>query len=258
MSAYWPSLAGVVVLAAVHLAAGALHQGALKRPAWLSAASGVAIAYVFLGLLPDLAESQARWLEATPHRPLPWLTHQVYLAALLGLLAYFALARAGAGSESRSRFWLELGSFAVYNLVIGILGSQLRSWPAIVIAVIAYGAHMLVNDYGLHRRYTQLYAGPGRWTLAIAIVFGWVLGALLPVSQLVAVLLIGVVAGGILLNSLREEAPEPGSDKLIPFVSGALVYAALLVALSYAVETERHVVGHHLLEIAHGALADLK
>src|SRR5690606_23095353 len=54
---------GVLVLAVLHLVAGHLHRGAVQRPAWLSVAGGMSVAYVFVHLLPELSEMQARWLE---------------------------------------------------------------------------------------------------------------------------------------------------------------------------------------------------
>jgi len=50
----------VLVLAIVHLAAGTTASlGYRWRPRALSAASGVSVAYVFLDLMPDLAEQQS-------------------------------------------------------------------------------------------------------------------------------------------------------------------------------------------------------
>ncbi len=53
------SLALVAALAAVHLFSGRMRfLSASPRSRWLSAAGGVSVAYVFVHLLPDLAEEQ--------------------------------------------------------------------------------------------------------------------------------------------------------------------------------------------------------
>ncbi|HEX8617483.1 MAG TPA: hypothetical protein VF911_07850, partial [Thermoanaerobaculia bacterium] len=51
------SLVAAVALAIVHMTAGGLtFLGAIPRSRWLSGAGGVSVAYVFLHLLPELAE----------------------------------------------------------------------------------------------------------------------------------------------------------------------------------------------------------
>lgn len=80
------SLTGVLILALLHVAAGRAHRGEGTRPTWRSAAGGISIAYVFIHLIPELADAQERWLAIRHHRLLPWLESQVHLVALLGLL----------------------------------------------------------------------------------------------------------------------------------------------------------------------------
>ncbi len=54
------SLLAVVVLAIVHLLAGKMRfLDVTPRSVWLSIAGGISVAYVFVHLLPDLAEGAA-------------------------------------------------------------------------------------------------------------------------------------------------------------------------------------------------------
>lgn len=127
------SLAAAVALALVHLGAGKLRflEGAL-RSAWLSAAGGVSVAYVFVHLLPELAEAQETIRRAVGGG-LVFLEHHVHVVSLLGLGVFYGLERLAVGSRRRRReaggedrigaavFWLYIVSFAVYNPLIGYL-----------------------------------------------------------------------------------------------------------------------------------------
>src|SRR5829696_9732612 len=81
-------------LAGVHLFSGRLQfLGVSPRSRWLSAAGGVSVAYVFVHLLPDLADEQETIREATDEN-LSFLEYHVYLVALVGLVAFYGLERA--------------------------------------------------------------------------------------------------------------------------------------------------------------------
>ncbi len=116
-------------LALVHFFSGRLSplQGT-PRSRWLSLAGGVAVAYVFVHLLPDLSEAQ-RAVEEVSVPLLDYLRHHVYLVALLGLVAFYGLERAAKVARARQRgnsshdatFWFHIGFFALYNAFIGYL-----------------------------------------------------------------------------------------------------------------------------------------
>ena len=87
------TLIAALVLTATHMLAGRLsklHQ--LPRSRWLSAAGGVAVAYVFVHLLPELADGQ-RVMEDSGFHPLRYLEHHAYLLALVGLVCFYGLER---------------------------------------------------------------------------------------------------------------------------------------------------------------------
>ncbi|MBX3158897.1 MAG: hypothetical protein KF773_23225 [Deltaproteobacteria bacterium] len=231
------SLIGVSIVATLHVTAGLLHRGVLERPTWLSVASGLAVAYVFVHLLPELAETQARFLEARPVRSLVWLQSHVYLAALVGVLLALGLDRATAHpGEQRARFWLHTGSFALYNLLVGGLALRVTNVPTLILAVIAFGAHFLVNDHGLQVEYGRAYTRFGRWLLAAAIVVGWAIALATRPPPAVVVVLLGLLSGSIILNVLKDELPGRREGRFLAFVLGAIGYALLLLALSYTMQ----------------------
>ncbi|MGP9852605.1 hypothetical protein ACT3T7_14500 [Halomonas sp. 111] len=87
----------------------------------------------------------------------------------------------------------------------------------------------MVNDHGLVRHHRDVYLSKGRWVLATAVVVGWLLGLTVDVSEPIVSLLYAFVAGGIVLNVLKEELPEDRHSRFWPFALGALISTVLLV-----------------------------
>lgn len=69
----------------------------------------------------------------------------------------------------------------------------------------------------------------GRWFLAVAILVGWTVGLLTELSEAVTALLFVFLAGGVVLNVLKEELPKERRSRFWPFALGAAFYAALLL-----------------------------
>lgn len=226
------SFIGVLTLSILHLLAGRLHHGAPVRPSWLAAASGMSAAYVFVHLLPELADAQAEWLRARPTRhALEWFETQVYLATLLGVILALGLERRA--RRRGRRFWLHTLSFAIYNALIGGFALRLRGVVPLLLAVVAFGAHFLVNDYNLDLQFGRMYQRFGRWIVAGALLLGWLLAVRWPPPALAIDAVLGLVSGGIILNVIKEELPTGLEAPLTPWIAGALGYAALILALTY-------------------------
>jgi len=239
------SFFAVVGLALVHLVAAQLRfLKGTPRSRSLSIAGGVSVAYVFLHLLPELAEYQEILAEATGEA-FAFLEHHVYLLSLMGLAAFYGLdrlalasrrQRPGEGEADRTSggvFWLHIGSFAIYNIIIGYLLVH-RETPgvlALCLFWLAMALHFVVNDYGLREHHKQDYDRIGRWVLAAAVLAGWALGAITEVSEAIIAMLVALLAGGIILNVLKEELPEERASRFSAFALGASLYAVILLAL---------------------------
>jgi zinc transporter ZupT len=91
--------------------------------------------------------------------------------------------------------------------------------------------HFVVNDHGLRENHKEVYNRIGRWILAAAIIVGWVIGQGTEINEAALALLFSFLAGGIVLNVLKEELPEDRQSKFWAFSLGAAIYSALLVAL---------------------------
>ena len=71
----------------------------------------------------------------------------------------------------------------------------------------------------------------GRWLLAGAIIFGWVLGETFHLDEAAIAAIWALVAGGIILNVLKEELPEEQESHFGMFFAGAGLYSLVLLAI---------------------------
>ncbi len=241
---FLPTLLATSGLMIVHLFSGKLRflEGT-PRSIWLSAAGGISVSYVFLHILPELARGQSI-IEDAIASPLQILEHHAYLIALLGLIVFYGLERIAKVSRARQRhvdgndrpsagvFWLHLASFLVYNALVGyLLVNDVQSASELGFFFFAMALHFLVTDYGLREHYKEQYATLGRWLLAVAVLAGWMVGCVIELPELAKSLLVAALAGGIILNVLKEELPEERQSRFSAFLLGALAYAALLLAV---------------------------
>jgi hypothetical protein len=216
------------LFALVHLLGARLDfLRTLPRSLWLSGAGGVSVAYVFVHILPDLAAHQRRVDEGGL---LVSIESHVWLLALAGLAAFYGLERlARRRRRDTGVFWTHVGSFALYNLLIGYLLLHREESGGLVFYAAALGLHFLVNDQGLREHHGEAYHR-ARWILAAAPLAGWALGAAFALPPLAITALFGFLAGGIILNVLKEELPEERESRFAAFAAGAAGYAALLLA----------------------------
>jgi hypothetical protein len=234
-----------VALAAVHLVAAKLRfLKGTPRSIWLSGAGGVSVAYVFVHVLPELASAQ----EHFEHAGGEWLTSielHSWLLALSGLTIFYGLERhvkshrrGIRGGRSGSSlpagvFWIHTGSFALYNVLFGylLLHREDSGRASLFTFAIAIGLHFVVNDYGLREDHRADYDRVVRWVLVLSVLSGWALGMLIPVHRIAISAMFALLAGGIVLNVIKEELPEDRESRFWAFATGAALYSALLLAI---------------------------
>lgn len=239
----WLTLLAACAMAALHLFAGKLSVlDKTPRSRWLSVAGGISVAYVFLHLLPELAHGQ-QVIEEVAEDSLGFLKHHAYLVAFSGLIIFYGLEHAAktsrrsqraSGEEDRPArqvFWLHMVSFVVYNVLIGyLLVDSTTSARNLLFFFAAMALHFLVADYGMREHYKDSYAR-GRWLLAVAVLGGWLLGLTTELPEVVVSLVIAFIAGGVILNVLKEELPDERRSRFGAFLIGGMSYAVLLLAL---------------------------
>lgn len=237
-----PIVVCTVGLVIVHLFGARLRfLDGTPRSIWLSAAGGISVAYVFIHLLPELAEGQ-EIIRRAVRGIFSALDHHAYLMALCGLVVFYGLERAAkeshiarhTGAEEDTPdgkvFWLHMTSFSLYNVLIGyLLANNFHALRPLAFFFIAMALHFIVTDFGLSRDFKRTYRSLGRWVLAAAIILGTVIGTFAKIPDVATSALVAVLAGGVILNVLKEELPEERRSRFTPFLLGAAAYAGLLL-----------------------------
>ena len=233
------------IFAVVHLAGFRLTAlSGTPRSIWLSVAGGVSVAYVFVHLLPELPEYQeAIGAAAEGGGVFAELERHVYLMALLGLATFYGLERFVCGAKAHDGgggrgdapapgvFWIHLGSFAIYNCLIGYLlvHREEEGAGSLLMYAVAMTLHFIVNDHALHERHGAGYQRWGRWLLAAAPLAGLVVGLATKLHPVAVGALFAILGGGVVLNVLKEELPENRESRFWAFALGATLYSALLL-----------------------------
>jgi hypothetical protein len=189
-------------------------------------------------VLPELADHRSTFSAALEISGAA-AERSVYLVALVGLSIFYGLERAAKISRKRSAedrvgsrvLWLHIGSFALYNVLIGylLLHREATGWRPLLIYFFAMALHFVTSDFGLREDQKQTYDSVGRWVTAASVLMGWALGLATTVPEITVGFLFAFLAGGVVLNVLKEELPEERRSRFWPFAAGGAGYAALLI-----------------------------
>lgn len=243
------AVASALGLAALHLLAGRLRFTDVPRSQYLSVAGGVSVAYVFVHLLPELAELRTALAEAATAVGLPAVAGErlAFLVALTGFVSFYGLerlvvrsrrstdgeqvARGGGTDASAGAFRLHVGSFTLYNGLIGYLlvHREEGGIASLLLYAVAMGLHFVVNDHGLRVDHREAYDRVGRWVLSAAVLAGLGLGLLADVPEATLGFLLAFLGGGVVLNVIKEELPEERESRFGAFAAGVAGYSVVLL-----------------------------
>jgi hypothetical protein len=221
-----PGFIALLVLAAIHLFANrAKVLGWVWHGKFLSFASGISLAYVFVDLLPAL-EKGSPVLKQAFGDLLPFLELHTYLLAMLGILFYYGVESA---QSKRNNPWLPISGYLLFNFLVGA-GLSDSSNPEIqplTLFTFAIGMHYFVRDHtaNVTKRPAVLTA------LILVLLAGYLVGYLTKIPPAVSAVGISFVAGGMILNIFRSELPKKEKGGYVWFVFGALLYTTLLLSL---------------------------
>lgn len=221
-----------------------LHRTRTPR-AVLSLGAGATASYVFVRMLPELNEAQTAFAAATAGRALPAPELRVYTAALLGFIVFYGLEnlvkwareRPEAGSSGREWsspvFLLHVGGFALYVwLVTYLMIRGITDAPLpIPLYAVAMGLHFIGVDHSLLREHGAAYLRVGRYVLAAAAVAGWSIATMTAISPAAITTGLGLISGGVVMNSMVMELPTEKDGRFWPFVIGAAAYTTLLLLI---------------------------
>lgn len=209
------------------------------RRSLVSIATGMSAAYVFVHLLPELAEARETFHEAAGARAI-FGGVAVYYVALLGFLLSYGLDRwrgaiaesAHVDAEARA-FRVHVAGFAAYSVLTTYLlaRGEWDSYLNLGLYVVAIAGHFVGVEHELREEHGEAYRRQGRWWLATACLLGWLLGQLVAVPELAISLLFAALAGAVIMTSAVMELSPERKGRLVPFLVGGLGYGLMLVPL---------------------------
>jgi hypothetical protein len=240
------SFIATLFLAANFLFGGRLQVGVkTHRRRWLSLGAGIATAYVFVHLLPELSRVQEIFTKSTADRGLPFPGSRVYTSALVGFILMYGLEHLVSWSRKRQEgetageeegnlvSWFHMGGFFLYCALVSytMARESERGILFLIFYLVAMSLHFLGTDHALRREYGRWYNSRGKWILAGGVLAGWCVASLSPLSIELLATLMGFVGGGVVMNSLIMELPKDKEGRFWPFCGGAAAYAVLLLLL---------------------------
>ncbi|HYP71109.1 MAG TPA: hypothetical protein VEP93_09500 [Variovorax sp.] len=239
-------LLAACVLAAVYGLGRSVREGGPLAAVWgprrrISAAAGVSIAYVFVDVLPELAVQNESLRRAAEGAAL-FAEQRIYLLSLLSFVVMYGIdhivlsrraqrhAHVERG-ESDPAYWLHIAGYAAYSALIGYLLVEraARGYAALAVYVLAMAVHFVVVNHSLAEEHGKVYRRQGHWILAASVLAGCAFGMAGPLSEATFARMFALLAGGVVMTSLRSELPDDRNGRFWPFCSAAVVFAIVLV-----------------------------
>ena len=237
------SFLAVLILCLTHIFTRKLRFSSLPRSKWLSVAGGISVAYIFLAAFPELNEIQK---ELSSSEIIGWeriSEMEVFLLSLVGLTFFYGLENRSKKSWESERapdegnkknlgiFWIHVSSFAVYNAIIGylLINREEESLQSFLLYTVAMAFHFIVTDHALEDHFTKSYRTKGRWILVAAVFLGWLVSIFIKIPEVYIGIIFSFLAGGVIMNVLKEELPKERESNLFAFCVGVVIYGSILI-----------------------------
>jgi hypothetical protein len=235
------SFCGILLLSSAFLVAHYCRRFTVKiKRRWQALSAGVAIAYVFVNVMPELEE----------HRPvvagsvmgtLLDAEKRIYLWALAGFITFAGLSRlrfVERGNRARpggpgALYCGAMTGYALYMLLIGylLLHRDNTSMLSLWLFVLAMGLHLFMMDNQLAEQFDGFYEPWGRMLLVSCLLLGWAMGIVDALPDSFTSRLFAFVVGGVVITSAHEELSFEQGGRFGWFVGGAVSYATLLMLI---------------------------
>ena len=157
--------------------------------------------------------------------------YRIYLYALLGFAAYFAVdqSRLDGGEPRRAGVLVHAAAFSVYSLLTGhLLANMPRAGSLpVVIGGPVLALHLVGINHQLRAWDRRDFDRYFRWLFAGAVILGWLTGVALTPGKESLILVTGLLAGGIIANTMLEKLPTGQRHRLMPFFAGIGIFVAV-------------------------------
>jgi len=177
-----------------------------------SFSGGLAVAYVFLHLVPELLDAH------------DGIGQRIHLLTLGGFCGFYLLDRI-----DTVRFWQRLGLMAAYNLLmVFTLGEQLPASAALTgLYLLAISMHLMADDHDLLAEEGALYRRWGPPALALSVILGGAGIYLHEHDEVFVDVLTALLTGFVLFNVFSEELSEEKVSHLGWFIGGVAFLSAI-------------------------------
>lgn len=238
------TLAASFLFALAFIFGSRLHSpGNIRRRGLLSFSAGAAVAYIFVHLSPELEQARNVFIRESSYVASHLAPYAVYVATMLGFVFFYGLDQFVMGLKPAieslhpdkpsgdAAFRVHVGVLGAYGWLISYLLVDTLEEGAVPIGLyaVAMTFHFLTVSHGMYREYGTRYDRKGAPLLAVCSLAGWACGMLVDLSKPIVAVLLGLVAGGVIVNTLIGELPREKEGRFFPFLFGAFFYTALLL-----------------------------
>lgn len=244
MSFTLPSLLVAIGFSLIHLISKKVTFSNIPVHKFSSFVGGISISYVFFHLLPVLSNYEHEIVEEFHLSSSLTAYYLIFGSVLAGLVAFYLLENyaliAKKNKETQDPnsvhsgvFWAHIGSYFVYNGIIGALLTEqgFNSMVSALFYLMAVGLHFMTNDWVLRHHFPKPYDKYGRKLLIFAVLFGWFMGSIFHLNHVAIALLEAFVAGGMTLNAIKDELPSGSERSMRSFLIGIVGYSFILFFL---------------------------
>ncbi len=227
------ALISVVVFGLVHLLAQKTRLlDVITHGRFLSVCGGVAISYVFVDMLPKLAENDII-IQKLLSGIFPYFERHIYVMALAGFLFFFSVNRSRTLLTETTSFYFSLASYAFFNFLVAyaVADQNNPEVKPLALFTFAIALHYFTNDYALAKAHGEAYGTKEKWLLILSLLAGWCVGVLFVLSEAAVALLSAFIGGGVILNVTRHELPDDNPHSLGAFLLSALLYTTILLLI---------------------------
>jgi hypothetical protein len=234
------SAAAALLFCAVFLVVGRFHPMqwfVREERTAISFGAGMATAYVFVHVMPELNSARHAYSESTS-LPMRYEGMFIFYISLIGFLLFYGLDhmrkhmhQSSAKERVGRAFNISITGFAAYvALMAYLLVHNLEDTPrSVALFAVAIAVHFVGVDRALHDQYGPVYDRIGRNVLAAMPVLGWGAGMLIALPRSMLAAMVAFISGAVIMNSLITELPTESNGRFLPFMSGGLVYGLILL-----------------------------
>jgi hypothetical protein len=207
---------------------------------WQALSAGVAVAYVFVLIMPELVE-HGHIVAASAAGTLFNPDKHIYLWALAGFVFFAGMSRLQIPTRTDARqtdhtdvvFCGEIAGYASYTLLIGYLLTHREDTTLLSLGLFVFATllHLFLVDTDLDEKFQRRYEVWGRILLASGLFVGWVLGTFDAFPPSFTSRMFAFVVGGVVITAAHEEWPAEEGPRFWWFVGGAASYSTLLMLI---------------------------